>query len=73
MTECDSWYMMADLRNIMSGIFSKAQEWGDIARHIRQPDAAGETAPEMEKYGRSASSMRTNRPACWIGLKIHND
>lgn len=27
MTECDSWYMMADLRNIMSGIFSKAQEW----------------------------------------------
>jgi integrase len=26
-TECESWYMMADLRNIMSGIFSKAQEW----------------------------------------------
>jgi integrase len=26
-TECASWYMMADLRNIMSGIFSKAQEW----------------------------------------------
>jgi integrase len=25
--ECESWYMMADLRNIMSGIFSKAQEW----------------------------------------------
>ena len=24
---CDSWYMMADLRNIMSGIFTKAQEW----------------------------------------------
>jgi integrase len=26
-TECESWYMMADLRNIMSGIFAKAQEW----------------------------------------------
>jgi hypothetical protein len=25
--ECTSWYMMADLRNIMSGIFTKAQEW----------------------------------------------
>jgi integrase len=27
LTECDSWYVMADLRNIMSGIFSKAQDW----------------------------------------------
>lgn len=26
-TECQSWHMMADLRNIMSGIFAKAQEW----------------------------------------------
>jgi integrase len=26
-TECESWHMMADLRNIMSGIFTKAQEW----------------------------------------------
>ncbi|HEY6346093.1 MAG TPA: tyrosine-type recombinase/integrase [Bryobacteraceae bacterium] len=25
--ECESWHMMADLRNIMSGIFTKAQEW----------------------------------------------
>jgi integrase len=25
--ECQSWHMMADLRNIMSGIFAKAQEW----------------------------------------------
>jgi hypothetical protein len=24
---CRSWHMMADLRNIMSGIFTKAQEW----------------------------------------------
>lgn len=24
---CQSWHMMADLRNIMSGIFTKAQEW----------------------------------------------
>jgi integrase len=27
MMECDSWYMMSDLRNIMSGIFSKSQDW----------------------------------------------
>ena len=26
-SECQSWHMMADLRNIMSGIFTKAQEW----------------------------------------------
>jgi integrase len=26
-TECTSWYMMLDLRNVMSGIFTKAQEW----------------------------------------------
>jgi integrase len=25
--ECESWNTMADLRNIMSGIFTKAQEW----------------------------------------------
>jgi integrase len=25
--ECESWHLMADLRNIMSGIFTKAQEW----------------------------------------------
>jgi integrase len=25
--ECTSWYMMVDLRNILSAIFSKAQEW----------------------------------------------
>jgi integrase len=25
--ECASWYMMLDLRNIMSGIFARAQEW----------------------------------------------
>jgi integrase len=25
--ECKSWYMMLDLRNIMSGIFTRAQEW----------------------------------------------
>lgn len=26
-TECESWHMMADLRNIISGIVTKAQEW----------------------------------------------
>jgi hypothetical protein len=26
-SECTSWYMMVDLRNILSALFSKAQEW----------------------------------------------
>jgi integrase len=26
-SECESWHMMADLRNIMSGLITKAQEW----------------------------------------------
>jgi integrase len=26
-SECTSWHMMVDLRNIMSGVFTKAQEW----------------------------------------------
>ena len=26
-TECESWHMMADLRNVMSRVFTKAQEW----------------------------------------------
>src|SRR5258708_17939284 len=27
---CDSWHMMNDLRGIMSGIYTKAEEWGDL-------------------------------------------
>jgi integrase len=36
-TECESWYTMADLRNIMSGIFSKAQEWEILSDTFANP------------------------------------
>jgi len=35
--ECTSWYMMIDLRNIMSGIITRAQEWGIIPRSFANP------------------------------------
>jgi len=34
---CESWYMMADLRNIMSGIFTKAQEWELLPETFANP------------------------------------
>lgn len=36
-SECTSWYMMVDLRNIMSGIITRAQEWGVIPRSFANP------------------------------------
>jgi integrase len=36
-SECSSWYMMIDLRNIMSGIVTRAQEWGIIPRAFANP------------------------------------
>jgi integrase len=34
---CDSWHMMNDLRGIMSGIYSKAEEWGYWPEGRRNP------------------------------------
>jgi len=34
---CESWYMMADLRNIISGIITKAQEWEIIPESYANP------------------------------------
>ena len=34
---CDSWHMMNDLRGIMSGIFTKAEEWGYWPEGRRNP------------------------------------
>ena len=34
---CDSWHMMNDLRGIMSGIFTKAEEWGYWPEGKRNP------------------------------------
>ncbi len=38
-SECESWHMMADLRNIMSGIFTKAQEWEILPDTFANPMA----------------------------------
>ena len=35
--ECTSWYTMVDLRNIMSGIFTKAQEWEILPDSFANP------------------------------------
>jgi len=35
--ECESWHMMADLRNIMNGIFAKAQEWEILPDSFANP------------------------------------
>lgn len=35
--ECSSWWMMIDLRNVMSGIITRAQEWGIIPRSYANP------------------------------------
>ncbi len=34
---CTSWHMMIDLRNIMSGMITRAQEWGIIPRSFANP------------------------------------
>jgi len=34
---CDSWHMMNDLRGILSGIFTKAEEWGYWPEGRRNP------------------------------------
>lgn len=36
-TTCDSWHMMNDLRGIMSGIYTKAEEWGYWHEGRRNP------------------------------------
>lgn len=35
--ECTSWWMMVDLRNIVSGVITRAQEWGIIPRSYANP------------------------------------
>ncbi len=35
--ECSSWHMMIDLRNIMSGIFARGQEWEIIPETFANP------------------------------------
>jgi len=59
--ECESWHTMADLRNIMSGVFHQSAGVGNSAGHVRQPDAPRQAAQEMGGPGKAHSQRRTDR------------
>jgi integrase len=48
--ESGSWYMMTDLRNIMSGIFTKAQEWEVLPDTLANPIARVKLPKKWEVY-----------------------
>jgi len=48
--ESGSWYMMTDLRNIMSGIFTKAQEWELLPDTFANPIARVKLSKKWEVY-----------------------
>ena len=50
--ESGSWYMMTDLRNIMSGIFTKAQEWELLPDTFANPIARVKLPKKWEIYER---------------------
>jgi integrase len=43
---CDSWHMMNDLRGIMSGIYTKAEEWGYWPEGRRNPISRVKIGPK---------------------------
>jgi hypothetical protein len=59
--ECSSWYMMVDLRNIMGGIFTRAQRQHDQRLHARPIATAGR--PD-EGYPGAAQERRPQQAAC---------
>jgi len=50
--ECTSWCMMTDLRNIMSGIFTKAQEWELLPDTFANPIVRVKLPKKWEVYER---------------------
>ena len=50
--ESGSWYMMTDLRNIMSGIFTKAQEWELLPDTFANPIARVKLPKKWQVYER---------------------
>ncbi|MBI3896612.1 MAG: tyrosine-type recombinase/integrase [Acidobacteria bacterium] len=48
--ESGSWYMMTDLRNIMSGIFTKAQEWEVLPDIFANPIARVKLPKKWQVY-----------------------
>jgi len=51
-TESGSWFMMVDLRNIMSGIFTKAQEWEILPDIFANPIARVKLPKKWQVYER---------------------
>ena len=65
--ESGSWYMMTDLRNILSGIFTKAQEWELLPDTFANPIARVKLPKKWVVYGigayaRSPSADRGTLP-----------
>lgn len=67
--ESGSWYMMTDLRNIMSGIFTKAQEWELLPDTFANPIARVKL-PKNGMSTKGASLVKRRPCACWRGSKI---
>jgi integrase len=66
--ECQSWNTLADRRNIMSGIFTKAQEWEILPDPFTNRCTAS-SYPRNGKSGRSASSLEEQTAAVLARLE----
>jgi hypothetical protein len=64
-----SWWMMVDIRNIMSGIFTQAQAWGYWPEDRRNPMAQSESGPASARRVPSASSPRGRPTGCWRAFR----
>ena len=64
--ESGSWYMMTDLRNIMSGIFTKAQEWEVLTDTFANPITRVKL-PKKGRFMKSGFSLKRRPCGCWRG------
>jgi len=70
-TECTSWYMMLDLRNVMSGIFTKAQEWEVLPDTFANPMRRVSKSAAGGPSGPNRSSANRRRCKCCPHWMIH--
>ena len=59
--ECTSWHMMIDLRNIMSGIFTRAQEWEILPGTFANPMKRVKVGQEVDGAPGTHPRRRRNR------------
>jgi hypothetical protein len=69
--ECTSWHMMTDLRNIMSGIFARAQEWEILPEIFANPMTRVKVGRKWTSV-RTVSSMTMIRPPCFPASRTLN-